>query len=381
MILHLVCDEKFIDYAISLFGKAAPLQNEFLAVIPHQGYQFKYIKQSEKLNTIVDSEIGVNDLINKSTQYDAIVFHSLFLDFFHKVIRKINTDSTKLVWVLWGGEFYESPDIKMDYQGKLTYAAYNKSIFVRRTLSKVLSVIRGKNTYHYNIIESARKMSYIVTPFFEEYQNIIKKWRISAQWLSWNYYTIEETVGVLMEKEVTDGNILLGNSATISNNHIEVLCILSKMELGQQKVIIPLSYGDPKYAGVIKKEAKKRLAEHSMPLIDFLERNEYNKIMLGCSVVIMNHYRQQAVGNIVTALWLGAKVYMSERSPVYRHFTNLGVKIYTVENDLNPKNSKALVALTNIEKKNNRKVIYQEYSRENMLEKTRLIVNQLLLHK
>jgi hypothetical protein len=378
MILHLVCDEKFIDYAINLFGEVAPLQNEFLAVIPHEGYRFMYIKQTGKLNTFVSSEAGMNELVNKLAQYDAIIFHSLFPDFFHKVLDKINNSSIKLVWLFWGGEFYEHPAIRMGYQGQLTHSTYQKSFFFRKILSKIKQGLK-KQYQQPDIISSARKMTHIVTAFPEDYDTVCKVWQCNAQWMWWNYYSIEETVGTLIDKETNGADIFLGNSATLPNNHIEVLSVLQRMNLGQRKVFIPLSYGNPRYAKFVTTEARNRLGINSMPLLKFLERDEYNKIILGCSVVIMNHYRQQAVGNIVTALWLGAKIYMSEKSPVYRHFTKLGAKIYTVEADLNPENPDAFTALTRQEKENNRKVIYQEYSRKNMLEKTRLIVDRLLM--
>lgn len=378
MILHLVSDEKFIDYAIKMFGEVAPLQNVFLAVVPCQGYQFRYIKQIEKLNTVIDSDAGVTDFVNKSTQYDAIMFHSLFPEFFCNVLDKIDNDTTKIAWMFWGGEFYEHPSVGMNYQGQLTYSSYQRSIFVRKYLANLKNVLVKKKIPDY--VNNIGKITHIITPFPEDYKVVRDIWHCNAQWIWWNYYSIEETLGNLVNMEIVGDDILLGNSATLPNNHIEILSILQKINLGRRKVFIPLSYGNSRYAKFVTKKAKKCLNVHSVPLLDFLERDEYNKIMLNCGVVIMNHYRQQAVGNIVTALWLGAKIYMSERSPVYRHFIDLGAKIYTVEKDLKPDNPESLSPLTNQEKENNREVIYKEYSKKNMLEKTQLLVNQLLAH-
>ena len=44
------------------------------------------------------------------------------------------------------------------------------------------------------------------------------------------------------EKQII--NILIGNSATETNNHIEVLDLLSKFKNEDIKIYVPLSYGD-----------------------------------------------------------------------------------------------------------------------------------------
>ncbi len=380
MILHLVFDDKFIDYAINLFDQVAPSENEFLAVIPYAGYEFKYIKQVERLNVIVYSETEIENLVKRGDQYQAIVFHSLFSYFFHKVIGSINEKKTKLVWIFWGGEFYDYATNVPLYRGKLTSALYSESSFFEKVKTKLFSILRRMRPCKKggDIIKNVRKLSYIVTPFFDDYDIVRRTWQTNAQYLWWNYYSIEETVGNLMDRTINGNHILLGNSSTPSNNHVEVLSVLQKMDLSGRKVFIPLSYGDPKYAEFVQKEVRERLDAHAEPLLTFMERDEYNKIMLSCGVVIMNHYRQQALGNIVTALWLGAKIYLSERSPIYRHFTKLGAIIYNVENDLTSDNPAALSPLSDQEKTINKKVIYAEYSKENMLEKTRLLVRQLM---
>ena len=49
----------------------------------------------------------------------------------------------------------------------------------------------------------------------------------------------------------------------------------------------------------------------------------------------MNHYRPQALGNIITALWIGARVFMSERSIQYEYFKTKGIVLFSIEKELN----------------------------------------------
>jgi hypothetical protein len=148
--------------------------------------------------------------------------------------------------------------------------------------------------------------------------------------------------------------------------------------LTKKKIIVPLSYGNRTYRDYIVKQGKKLWGENFIPLLNFMEREEYNRYILDCNIIIMNHYRQQAVGNIITSLWLGAKVFMSTRSPVYKYLKSLGIVVYTVEKDLNTGDPNVFMPLSSDEINSNRNIIYQKYSLSNILNETQLLVTELL---
>ena len=164
-----------------------------------------------------------------------------------------------------------------------------------------------------------------------EYFRKISKVKLPDLWLT--YYPMENLIGkkLLKEKVVNDGNILLGNSGSIMNNHIEAFDILKKEEIGDKKIIVPLSYGDSEYTKTIIKKGKEIFGDKFIPLTKFIPREEYNKITLSCSIVFMNHYRQQAMGNILTAIWLGSKVYMNNSTTSYKYLSRIGIKINSIQ--------------------------------------------------
>ena len=47
----------------------------------------------------------------------------------------------------------------------------------------------------------------------------------------------------------------------------------------------------------------------------------------------MNHYRPQAVGNVIAALYMGCKVFLNDTN-AYHYFNDLGCYIYSIESDL-----------------------------------------------
>src|SRR5690606_10212357 len=83
-------------------------------------------------------------------------------------------------------------------------------------------------------------------------------------------------------------------------------------------------------------------------------------------IVVMNHYRQQAIGNILAMLWMGAKVYLDEKNTFYHYLRRKQIHIFSVEKDLNPDNTNALKTLGAEEVAHNRTILMSEISFENL---------------
>ena len=149
-------------------------------------------------------------------------------------------------------------------------------------------------------------------------------------------------------------DILLGNSDTITNNHLEAIDALKKIDLEGRKVICPLSYEKGEYAKVIKEYGTRALAEHFVPLVDFVAREEYNKMLSNVGFAVMNHNRSQALGNIYTLFDSGVKLFMSKDSSLYKFFKEKGFVIYTIQQDLQ---KSSLVPLSQEEKDLNKKLM------------------------
>lgn len=157
-------------------------------------------------------------------------------------------------------------------------------------------------------------------------------------------------------------NILLGNSASETNNHLEMFGILSKHDLKSRKVIVPLSYGNSEYRLNIIDAGKRVLRDAFVPLVDYMPLNEYSSIMASCSVVIMNHLRQQALGNIGTALYQGAHVFLDPSNPAYQFFKEKKAVVHSTQNLLS--DSLPLTGLNDEEISQNRAVLESFWGQE-----------------
>lgn len=128
---------------------------------------------------------------------------------------------------------------------------------------------------------------------------------------------------------------LVGNSATRTNRHIEVFEQLSKFVNMNIVVFVPLSYGDDAYREEVIVEGKRLLGKSFRPLLNFMDYAEYAELLGTISVAFFNNNRQQGMGNIITLLAQGAKVYLSDEGPMLKDFTKDGFHVFSIKDSAN----------------------------------------------
>jgi hypothetical protein len=222
--------------------------------------------------------------------------------------------------------------------------------------------------------EILKKINYFAPVLYEDY--VLLKKQINdfrPKYLDWNYGSLENDF-IKEDLEIKGNNILIGNSSSFENNHIEVIDYLSELDLDSRKIICPLSYGNSEYAVEIIKYGNKILPNNFEPLKNFMKIEEYNEIISTCSVVIMNHLRQQAVGNIIIMMYFGAKIFLNKENPVYEFFKNKGAIIFSI-NELN--NQVINTKLSEEEIKKNRQILKEYWSEDIMIKKTEKLIETM----
>ena len=128
-------------------------------------------------------------------------------------------------------------------------------------------------------------------------------------------------------------SILIGNSATLSNNHLDIFDIIKNTN---SKMIVPLSYGAYGYQDYKERviyQGNKLFKDNFHAIKSFLPIQEYDKILMSCNTMIMYHIRQQALGNIYMALYLGMRVFLNKKSITYKYMNDIGMIIFELEKD------------------------------------------------
>jgi len=369
VILHIVPDDKFIDMAYNMFEKASPNNNEFMVVTKQEN--FKYIKTTP-ITRISPLKFLTKSFAKRLSKYEFVVIH--WLEDQTKQLILNAPREVKFIWIGWGGDYYRYINKKLYLP--LTQTLVNDTFTpqVKTSIKQKIKTRIKKLFFLKEVLDTEKiiaRINFFAPVLQEDYDLLCNEFiDFSPKYIDWNYGTLEDDL--VPEKLQIDGkNILLGNSATAENNHLDTFKILRHINISDRKIICPLSYGDMNYSEKIIRHGIELFGNNFEALTDFIPINEYNKIINSCSIVIMNHLRQQAVGNIVIMLYFGAKVFLNKENPVYEFFKKNGAIIFNME-ELTDKNIN--IELTEQEKHINKEVLKKYWARDVILEKTKKLI-------
>lgn len=323
MYLHLVNpDKKFLGRIRKLFESAMPGEHVYLAcclngreVVDEEGY------------LVLETEDLFESIIKDIQVLDGVVINGVSTN--AASIMKYIPRNIPVIWVVWGYEVYSIMDAgRLGLYGPKTRAFFNNS-----TLASVKNRIRpfylrasGKIRPARNVL---KRVNFVVTKYAEEFQLLRRRGFLGEKCvhLELPVMLLEDVLGVSSSFEPSIGrNVQVGNSADPTNNHLEVFDVLRGCDLRGREVIVPLSYGCSRYRDYVIKEGLRLLGEAFTPLVEFMPLPDYLQRTDSCSIVIMNHYRQQAGGNIFAALCRGARVYLGP-SALYDSLKRWGLAV------------------------------------------------------
>jgi dTDP-N-acetylfucosamine:lipid II N-acetylfucosaminyltransferase len=209
-------------------------------------------------------------------------------------------------WVIWGGDLYMHDDLQKSWQGRCWDA-------IRR---QVIRRIGGLITYIEGDVQLAHK-----------WYGANGRWQECLMYPS-NLYR-EPAAKSTMHEEI---NILVGNSATVSNNHKDALNKLAPYADKNIKIYCPLSYGDKTYAQDITAFGNSLFEDKFIALREFMALDDYTQLLAKIDIAVFNHNRQQGMGNTISLLGMGKKIYMRDDVTPYPMLKKLGIMIYSFNN-------------------------------------------------
>ncbi len=247
----------------------------------------------------------------KAASADKIILHGIF-DIKLLMILLINPWSfKKCFWVLWGGDLYLYNTIRRE---RFWFARELVRRYVIRNVGFITTMVPGDYDY-------AKKWYKTQAKFIP---NLMYLSHISRD---------ANTIKCQIPKK-TQLYIQIGNSSDPGNNHEEIFLYLSKLQNQNIKVFCPLSYGSEEHKLHVIKMGVELLGDKFVPITKMMNFEEYNNYMACIDVAIFNHDRQQAMGNIIGLLSLGKKVALKKTITPYHFFGEIGVVVYSLEDDL-----------------------------------------------
>jgi len=349
MILHFFSNDKFLKpYLEFMNANFDETEHYFIvwggvdfAKIPIDS-QKNLLKVKENLN--LASIIKIIKLMKKAQK---IIIHSMYnrklivlLNLFPKSIRKS-------IWIVWGGDLYQYLD------GTLNLKARIFDLFRRR------------------IIHNVRGIGTLVS---RDYDLIVRKYKTTADQYNVIYMSDERTKYIkdILNKnnEIKDDitRIIVGNSATESNNHEEILLELSKFSNHKIEVYCPLSYGQIKYGEKIKHIGNELFGKKFIALDELLSMKEYVELLNRMDIGFFNNDRQQGLGNIYSLLYLGKKVYLRDSTTMWDEMTlDMRLKVFSIKS-IKHDNFKGLRSIELEDIKNNINILDKRYGPEYAIE-------------
>lgn len=215
----------------------------------------------------------------------------------------------KCKWIIWGGDLYRYRQERKTLKSKLYEIARRKII---RNMGELLPLVKGD-------YDLARK--WYGTKAKYKYTAIYIDPRMS-NYLNEAYNKERMPNGIV--------KILVGNSATATNNHKEVFDYLKRFKEENIIIYCPLSYGDMDYSKEIIEYGSEIFGYKFKAITNFMDFNEYMGLLNTMDIGIFNNDRQQALGNIRALLLFGKKVYMKENTTMWdEHMPEF--KIYSIK--------------------------------------------------
>ena len=249
-------------------------------------------------------------LIKQLHQARKVVVHGLFEINVVILLALCPWELPKCYWVIWGGDLYQYTKATTAWRSRISES-------VRRLV--------------------IRRIGHLIT-YIDGDVELARKWYgakgIQHECIMYMSNVVDPRMAVVSNPNPNlnqDGlNILLGNSADPSNNHIEALERLLPYKDRNIKIYAPLSYGDQDHAKEVISQGQEWFGEKFVPMTDFMPFEQYLEFLKSLDIAIFNHQRQQAMGNTITLLGMGKTVFMRGGGSHWRFLGDLGIKLNCV---------------------------------------------------
>lgn len=369
-ILHVVVSFSLTERGIREFEAVAPGVNEFVCIgTPFSGpFQLpdcvRQVTPRQFLREVRRAEVS------------GVVFHSMPPH--HRPLLRDIPAGKVVVWIGWGFDYYDDL-LRNRYPHGLVLpgtralmrqgAWRNLGETARHVVRRVKAVCSG------NDVGLLKRIDVFCPVLDREYQLVraANPW-FQAEYMTWNYLTLEDDMPPLSPDggETQGGDLLAGNSASATNNHVELFdAIARQIDLTGRRVYVPLGYGDPRYRDLVLAAGERQLGPHFVPLTDYLPYPDYVRLVSSCGFVLMYHLRQQALGNLFIAALHGARIFLERRNPLWDWLEDRGVEIGDVScPDTRPATPRQRIA--------SRAAIITHWQRTTQRERTARLVRRLL---
>lgn len=315
-----------------------------------------------KRDDFFSKEIGINCLFIRS-------FFSIFGNI--KMVPKLIKAEKIVVHSLASPALLLYLSMSKQLQKKVTWVIWGKDLYFYK--------LSNKKTIFHEIYEWFRKRCFknigvIVTILEGDYTRLKEWYDVNGKYIECNdlyHYAVDTKIGEIRSNEAENKVILLGNSGSVTNRHIEALEKIKNFS-NIEKIYCPLSYGgNKKYYQKVIAYGKDLFGEKFIPLTDFMPREEYESMLNSVDVGIFNYNRQEGLGNIWMLMFMGKTIYLNKETATGEFFDKLNIKYFDFSNKTK---DKKIEVLEKKDLKRNQEILHENINVERSVQKWREIL-------
>lgn len=372
MNLHLLEDEKFSIGAVKQFEEYFPGRNIY--IINAEAKAVKYAKLEGVDNVFYvklfnsSSIQQINDIISK------LDINKLFVHYLTPIKASIATKITqnrviKTYWIFFGADLYNQlyKDFKFDLFDRVDGPA--------------IKVINSYKNSIYNAVVDLWSLFFLGQRASKSMKNFFRNVDFFCFWNENDYKLLKEYYNTRAQlkqfiyynalafhapvNKVEKAHVIINHSASLFGNHLTIVNKIQEIDpSGQNKLIIPLSYGLKEIREEIVDFVEHKRTPHVVILDSYLDLKTYTEILEGAKVAIFGMKRQEGAGNIFMLLYYGAKVFLRNGNNLLTYYRDRGFIIFSFEDDL--KDMSDLAGLSDNEIQHNQKLIDELFKKENI---------------
>lgn len=342
-ILHVCNGDKFTEPFIELVNAELPADGHvFFIAERNVRYEIKRRSNIVFMSDMRGRWRGLWRLVRLMSEAEHIVLHGLFgvilyvLFFQPWVLKKVH-------WVIWGGDLYVHQSPNKNWRWRLDELIRK---FVIQRIGYLQYWIKGD-------------------------ADLASEWYgARGTYLECLMYP-SNVFEPMVLPEVTKEHlvVLVGNSADPTNHHEEVFERLRALDDGRFHIICPLSYGDASYGEHVAAEGGRLFGSRFTALREFMDITQYRRMLATVDVAVFAHRRQQGMGNTISLLGLGKKVYMRDDVTPWQTFREKGIVVHALDTlNLQPPSQEEIAR--------NQQIVREQFSRDVLVRQLRQIFHE-----
>lgn len=340
---HFLLSEKIVSDVILNFENSES-NNYFIFFDDISKRKATFPKTKNEILVLNYHKSGINDLLEK-LKPDLLLLHSISFKF-AKVALEIRS-SIKIGWFPWGYDIYSLPKIRLTLYGIKT-SAYIKNqspfFFIKNKLIEFsfdflpeLILKKINLEYFRETLLLHKKIDFFISYIKEDFDTFSKFYPNNMKFIYSPFLTLNQYLGNIEHPKLNNntGNILIGNSVSLESNYFDVLEKLKVNKTKFSKAFFILNYGESfkNFKKDIQFKINEDLLVKAECITDFMDLKSYVEFLKSCNTAVFLHFRQQAMGNIITLIYLGARVYLSKYNPILNFFNSNCIKVNIFENE------------------------------------------------